>query len=174
MKTIDLTPILQAVIMLLAALVTHRLIPWIRTKVTNQQFANLEAFARTAVYAAEQMFSSGENSKKLSYAVDQIVKAGFDLNVETIRAAVEQAVYDLKVEKTYTDATRKTDKSACTDEEDDTGYHIPALEDWPLEMIVNFCEDNNIECSGCVSKIDYIDRITSVGTPHPPDDDDTD
>lgn len=101
MKAIDLTPILQAVIMLLAALVTHRLIPFIKTKMTNQQFKNLEAMARTAVYAAEQIFSNEENTEKLNYAIDQVIKAGFIMDLETIRAAVEQAVYDLKVEKSY-------------------------------------------------------------------------
>ena len=98
---IDLTPILQAIIALLASLVTYKLLPWIKTKVTETQFANLEAAARVAVYAAEQIFKNDDNRQKLDYAIDQVMKAGFDLDVETIRAAVEQAVYELKAEKQF-------------------------------------------------------------------------
>ena len=101
---IDLTPVFQSIIALLAALVTYKFIPWIRSKVTEQQFSNLEAAARVAVYAAEQIFKSGDNGKKLDYAIDQVVKAGFDLDLDTIRAAVEQAVYELKAERQLADS----------------------------------------------------------------------
>ena len=62
---IDLTGVVQAVIALLAALVTYKLIPWIRSKTTEQQFTNLEAAARVAVFAAEQIFKNGNNVDKL-------------------------------------------------------------------------------------------------------------
>lgn len=99
---IDLTPFLQALIALLASLVTYKLVPWIKSKVTQQQFENLNAAARVAVYAAEQIFANGDNAKKLDYAVQQVMSAGFDLNSDVIRAAVEQAVYELKAEQTLT------------------------------------------------------------------------
>ena len=89
---------------MLASLVTYKLLPWIKSKVTETQFANLEAAARVAVYAAEQIFKNDNNSQKLDYAVDQVVKAGFKLDIETIRAAVEQAVYELKAEKQLADS----------------------------------------------------------------------
>ena len=54
---IDLTPIFQAVIALLAALITYKLIPWIKSRTTKQQQENLYAAARIAVYAAEQLFA---------------------------------------------------------------------------------------------------------------------
>lgn len=96
MKNIDLTPIFQAVITLLAALITYRLIPYIKTKMTEQQYANLTAAARVAVYAAEQIYKSGDNQQKLDYAMARLLSAGFSLDAETIRAAVEHAVYSLK------------------------------------------------------------------------------
>lgn len=99
---IDLTPFLQALIALLASLVTYKLVPWIKSKVTQQQFENLNAAARVAVYAAEQIFNNGDNAKKLDYAVQRVTSAGFDLNADVIRAAVEQAVYELKAEQTLT------------------------------------------------------------------------
>ena len=171
---IDLTPFFQSVIALLAALVTYKFIPWIRSKVTEQQFSNLEAAARVAVYAAEQIFNSGENSKKLDYAVNQVMKAGFDLDIDTIRAAVEQAVYDLKAERQLADSFKQRIESKATeedgDEDEEIDYHIPPVEDWPLEMIQTFCEDNGINADGCASKADFINAIIKGGRTEPPDD----
>ena len=48
------------------------------------------------------------------------------------------------------------------------GYTLPALEDWPLEMIIQFCEDNEIPCQGAVTKVDYIRAITQGGRSDPP------
>ena len=171
---IDLTPVFQSIIALLAALVTYKFIPWIRSKVTEKQFSNLEAAARVAVYAAEQIFNSGDNSKKLDYAINQVAKAGFDLDIETIRAAVEQAVYELKTERQLADSFKQRIESKETgeDEEEDTDYHIPPVEDWPLEMIVTFCEDNGIPTEGCVSKTDYINAIIKGAETHPPETED--
>lgn len=94
---IDLTEILQALITLLAGLITYKLIPWIKSKVSAQQFANLNAAAKVAVFAAEQMFASGDNETKLNYAIQQLSQAGFSVDSNTIRAVIENAVYALKV-----------------------------------------------------------------------------
>lgn len=54
--------------------------------------------------------------------------------------------------------------AAYTDE-----YDLPPLEDWPLEMIVNFCKDNGIPCEGAQTKDEYIRAITQGGKAEPPD-----
>lgn len=91
-NTIDLTPIFQAVIALLAALITYKLIPWIRTKTTQQQQDNLRAAARIAVYAAEQIFGSGKGDVKLDYALGALQRAGYDVHMPLVREAIEEAV----------------------------------------------------------------------------------
>ena len=101
---IDLTPIFQAFIALLAAIITYKVIPYIKSKVSKQQYENLTAAAKVVVFAAEQMYKSGENDKKLDYAVESLTNAGFSLNADAIRAAVEKAVYELKEDQKYTDA----------------------------------------------------------------------
>ena len=53
---IDLTPIFQAIIALLAALVTYKLIPWIKSKTTESQQKNMRALVKVLVYAAEQLY----------------------------------------------------------------------------------------------------------------------
>ena len=98
MKNIDLTPIFQALITLIAALVSCRLIPWLKSKTTEQQQQNLVSAARIAVYAAQQLYGANKanNEKKLDYALTQLRYLGFDLDTQTLRAAIEKAVYELK------------------------------------------------------------------------------
>ena len=93
---IDLTPIFQALIALFAALITYKLIPWIKAKTTEQQQTNLQMAARVAVFAAEQIFLQGDNAAKLDYAVEGLRQAGFDLDRSALRQAVESAVHELK------------------------------------------------------------------------------
>ncbi len=55
---IDLTPIIQALIGLLAALITWKLVPWIQARTTKEQRANMRAMVRVLVYAAEQLYGA--------------------------------------------------------------------------------------------------------------------
>lgn len=89
---IDLTPIFQAVIALLAALITYKLIPWIRSKTTRQQQENLYAAARIAVYAAEQLFGAGQGEEKLDYAIAALQRAGYDVDKQLVRETIEEIV----------------------------------------------------------------------------------
>ena len=94
---IDLTPIFQAIIALLATLITYKLTPWIKTKTTKAQQENLAAAAKIAVYAAEQLYGANNGEKKLEYAKQALQAAGYDVNPETLRAAIESAVYSLPI-----------------------------------------------------------------------------
>ncbi len=112
---IDLTPIFQAIIALLAALITLKLIPWIKSKATEQQYDNLATAAKVAVYAAEQIFSHGNNEEKLQYAIEKLSDKGFTADYEALRAAVEKAVYELKSEQLLADSfTKRTENAGET------------------------------------------------------------
>ena len=85
---IDLTPVIQAVIALLAALVTYKLVPWIKARTTAEQQALLSATVRTLVYAAEQMYGAGNGAAKLDYVVSQLEERGFEVDPDEIEAAI--------------------------------------------------------------------------------------
>lgn len=87
---IDLTKILIAIIDLLAAIITYKLIPLIKAKTTEKQRALLEAAVQTAVFAAEQLYGAGEGQKKLDYAVAWLHDRGYDVS----RAEIEACVYN--------------------------------------------------------------------------------
>ena len=90
---IDLTSIINAILGLLAALVTYRLIPWIKAKTTNEQQAYIRALVKAGVYAAEQIYQhEGMGHQKMEYVKAWIQQHGFDVNVTEIEAAVAEYI----------------------------------------------------------------------------------
>ena len=87
---IDLTPLFQAVIGFLAALVTYKLIPWIQARTTAQQQELLRAAVSVAVYAAEQLYGAGAGKEKLMYVKGQLAKKGYHVDIDEIEAAVRE------------------------------------------------------------------------------------
>ena len=99
--TIDLTPVFQAIIALLAALITYKLIPWIKAKTTKQQQDNLALAARIAVYAAEQIFGSGKAEEKLEYALAALRRIGYNVDTQLVRESIEEAVNTMTLARSY-------------------------------------------------------------------------
>ena len=87
---IDLTPIFQAVLGFLAALITHKLIPWIQARTSAQQQEMLRAAVLVAVYAAEQLYGAGAGKEKLMYVKGQLAKKGYKVDLDEIEAAVRE------------------------------------------------------------------------------------
>ena len=87
---IDLTPIFQALIALLASLVSIKLIPWIKARTTAQQQEMMRAAVSVAVYAAEQIYGTSKGHDKLMYVKGQLARKGFHVDVEEIEAAVQE------------------------------------------------------------------------------------
>ena len=88
---IDLTPIFEAILALLAALVTYKLIPWIKARTTAEQQSLLAATVRTLVYAAEQLYGAGKGAEKLDYVISELEKRGFTAD----RAAIDEELVRL-------------------------------------------------------------------------------
>ena len=89
---IDLTPIIEALVGLLASLITVWLIPWIKARTTNEQQATIRATVRTLVFAAEQMYGAGNGEEKLAYVVDQLMLKGITVNRAEIEAAIKENI----------------------------------------------------------------------------------
>lgn len=94
---VDLTPIITAVLTLIFSLITAFLIPYIKTKVSAEQFATIKLWVQVAVQAAEMLYvgsSRGEEKKK--YVIEFLNSKGFTLNAEEIENLIESAVLELK------------------------------------------------------------------------------
>lgn len=87
---INLTPLFQAVIMVLSALITFRLIPWIKAHTTTEQQTQLRAAVRVGVYAAEQIYGAGQGHYKMQYVKQWLKEQGFDVDDTEIEAAVKE------------------------------------------------------------------------------------
>lgn len=87
---IDLTPIIQAVIVLLAAFVTYKVVPWIKSKTTAQQQANLDVVYEMFCYAAEQLYGANHGPEKLTYVKEKLMEKGYDVDVPRIEATVKR------------------------------------------------------------------------------------
>lgn len=95
----NITVIINAVIALIAAVVSTFLIPWIRSKTTSQQREDLIAWVKIAVAAAEQIYKgSGRGEDKKKYVLDFLAQSGFTVDTDSVNAAIEAAVKQLNSE----------------------------------------------------------------------------
>lgn len=103
--TIDLTPLANALIALLASIITIYLVPWLKAKkeqikshMSETQLWAYETFAKVAVNAAEQIYD--DNKQRLEYAMKvfeaSCAQRGLSYDSEVARAYIEAAVRHLK------------------------------------------------------------------------------
>ena len=93
----NITPVLEAVIVLIAAVITAVLVPYIKSKTAVHQQKEINAWVRIAVSAAEQIFvGCGRGDEKKAYVVNWLLKRGISVDEDKLNAMVESAVYELK------------------------------------------------------------------------------
>jgi len=93
---IDITAVINAVVALIAAVITAFVIPWIKSKTTSQQREELVAWTKIAVSAAEQIYKGDQRgAEKKQYVLDFLAKNGFSIDDEAVDAAIEAAVKQL-------------------------------------------------------------------------------
>ena len=84
----DITVIIEAVFALLAAIITAIVIPYIKSKTTASQQAEITA--------AEQIYTgSGRGEEKKAYVLNWLQEHGITVDAEKLDALIEAAVYDL-------------------------------------------------------------------------------
>ena len=88
----DITTIIEAVFMLLAAIITAIVIPYIKSKTTASQQAEINAWVKIA----EQIYTgSGKGEAKKAYVLNWIREHGITVDDEKLDALIEAAVYEL-------------------------------------------------------------------------------
>lgn len=90
LDVINLTPIVEAIIVLLGALITRRLLPMIKAKTSAEYQKKMLAVIDILVFAAEQLYGAGHGEEKLQYVEEELRERGFEVD----RAAIEAAVYE--------------------------------------------------------------------------------
>lgn len=93
----DITPIVEAIIALVGAIVSAILIPYIKSKTSKEQQDEIEQWVKIAVAAAEQIYAgSGRGEEKKAYVLDWLTSHGLKVDEKKLDALIEAAVYGLK------------------------------------------------------------------------------
>ena len=93
---IDVTPLANALIMVLAVLITVYLIPWIKSQTTEKQREEINAWVKIAVQAAEQLYKgSGQGEQKKQYVLEYLASKGFTIDADSIDKMIEAAVLEI-------------------------------------------------------------------------------
>lgn len=93
---IDLTPIMEAIIALVTAVITAFLIPWLKGKIDADKLEKIKLWVTVAVEAAEQLYKgSGRGEEKKAYVVQFLQEKGFTLDPDSLDKLIEAAVFNL-------------------------------------------------------------------------------
>ena len=103
---IDITEIVVAVIGLLGIIITSVVVPLIKSKLTNSQWESIKNYALAGVQAAEIIFNAqGKGEEKLEWVTEYIEKQckahGIEIDMDTVRVAIENAWKDLGLDKKH-------------------------------------------------------------------------
>lgn len=95
---IDITPFFEAVMALVAVLITVYLIPWIKSRTTEQQREEINVWVKIAVQAAEQLCNSGKlgnKEEKKQYVVDFLAQKNLKIELTELDKMIEAAVLEI-------------------------------------------------------------------------------
>ncbi len=139
MKNIDLTPIIEALIALLSAIITLVILPKVKSyltaKLSAEQRENLKQWVKVAVAAAEQMYNgSGLGQEKYRYVVSFLEEKGIYVNYKEVEALIESEVYKLTQGSGYFVAVPESDTALTEDNNCDTEH---------AEVLDEYCGDGN-------------------------------
>ena len=85
-----------AVISLAAGIVSLYLVPWLRSKLTNEQLSKAKSWVQIAVFAAEKLYGAGNGDKKLAYAEEILRKHGIRLDTATLKAMIDAQIKEME------------------------------------------------------------------------------
>lgn len=123
----NITPIAEAVFALIGVVITVIVIPYIKSKTTAQQQAEINAWVKIAVAAAEQIYQgAGRGEEKKAYVLEWLEEHGIVVDEDRIDALVEAAVYEinqgiLPIENVTLSLPEKNSEVISFKEEDNNG-----------------------------------------------------
>ena len=100
---IDITTVIETIIILICSIITAFVIPYIKKKITNEQFDFLNKIIKTAVYAAEVMIKGeGKGDEKRNYVINYVKSVceehGITYDANQVRQIIEKSWIELSQE----------------------------------------------------------------------------
>ena len=94
----DITPVVNGIIALIAAVITAFVVPWIKSKTTAAQREEINAWVRIAVTAAEQIYKGeGKGKEKKKYVLDFLAEKNLKIDEESVDLMIESAVKNMNI-----------------------------------------------------------------------------
>lgn len=92
----DITPVINSVIALIAAVITAFVIPWVKSKTTAAQREEINSWVKIAVTAAEQIYSGvGKGKEKKAYVLKFLEEKNLKIDEESVDLMIESAVKNM-------------------------------------------------------------------------------
>lgn len=111
----DITKILEIIIQLVVAVIGVTLIPYIKSKYSNEQIDYAMGWVKIAVAAAEQTFSSNAGKTKKHYVEKFLEDKGIKLDKADLDNAIESAVLELHNELYNRNASQTNENGSNSD-----------------------------------------------------------
>lgn len=94
---IDLTEIIIAVIGLIVAVLTTFLVPYLKQKLSAEQFNEMQMWVNIGVKAAEMLYAgTGRGEEKKAYVTEFLESKGCSLDATSIENMIEAAVLEMQ------------------------------------------------------------------------------
>ena len=87
---LDFTPIFNAILTLIGAIITCVVVPYFKAKTTVAQQEKVLSYVKVAVAAAEQLMGTGHGAEKLEFVKDYLQKKKITVDMEMIEATVNE------------------------------------------------------------------------------------
>lgn len=112
---IDITQIIVALIGLLSVIITSVVVPLIRSKLTNSQWESIKNYALAGVQAAEIIFNAQDKGEEKlewvsKYIEEQCKAHGIEIDMDTVRVAIENAWKQLGLDKSESHSANKNNE----------------------------------------------------------------
>ena len=92
----DITPIVEAILALVAVVITSIIIPYIKKKTSVEQQKEIVSWVKIAVMAAEQIYvGTGRGPEKKLYVVEWLADRNITVDTNQIDVLIESAVYEM-------------------------------------------------------------------------------
>ena len=96
---IDITEVIKYAFLLIFAVCSAFLIPYLKAKLGDENFATLKNWVKIAVQAAEMIFKESKmGEQKKEYVLEFLKTKGYKVDTEATNNLIESAVLDLKKE----------------------------------------------------------------------------
>ena len=93
----DITDIILAALALVSVIISTVVVPYVKSKTSAQQQAEINSWVKIAVSAAEQIYvGSGRGAEKKQYVLDWLHQRNITVDETKLDAMIESAVYALK------------------------------------------------------------------------------